>query len=119
MSSRPAAALAWRSPYSRCATTRARACRQVRPRGARAPRTSRAAAADARTALSGTTDDHLHTGWRLKARGEVVQDASRLQMIQDAFNHWSHHRGQMTVYLRLMGEPVPALYGPSADDSTW
>ena len=54
-----------------------------------------AAAADARTALSGTTDDHLHTGWRLKARGEVVQDASRLQMIQDAFNHWSHHRGQM------------------------
>ena len=78
-----------------------------------------AAAADARAALSGTTDDHLHTGWRLKARGEVVQDASRLQMIQDAFNHWSHHRGQMTVYLRLMGAPVPALYGPSADDSYW
>jgi len=78
-----------------------------------------AAAADARVALSGTTDDHLRTGWRLKARGEVVQEASRLQTIQDALNHWSHHRGQMTVYLRLMGERVPALYGPSADDSHW
>jgi len=77
------------------------------------------AAADARVALSGTTDDHLHAGWRLKARGEVVQESSRLQMIQDTLNHWSHHRGQMTVYLRLMGEPVPALYGPSADESHW
>ena len=34
----------------------------------------------------------------------------------DTINHWAHHRGQMTVYLRLMGEKVPALYGPSADD---
>jgi uncharacterized damage-inducible protein DinB len=76
-----------------------------------------AAAADARVALSGASDDHLQSVWRLKARGEVVQEASRLQMIQDTFNHWSHHRGQMTVYLRLMGEPVPALYGPSADDA--
>lgn len=78
-----------------------------------------AAAADARVALSGTTDDQLHAGWRLKARGNVVQEASRLEMIQDTLNHWSHHRGQMTVYLRLMGAPVPALYGPSADDSHW
>ncbi len=38
-------------------------------------------------------------------------------MIQDTFNHWAHHRGQMTVYLRLMGAKVPALYGPSADDN--
>lgn len=76
-----------------------------------------AAAADARTALSDTTDDHLQTGWRLKARGEVVQEASRMQMIQDALNHWSHHRGQMTVYLRLMGATVPELYGPSADEA--
>jgi uncharacterized damage-inducible protein DinB len=78
-----------------------------------------AAAADARVALSGTTDDHLNTAWCLKARGEVVQEASRLQMIQDTFNHWAHHRGQMTVYLRLMGGQVPALYGPSADDGTF
>ena len=74
------------------------------------------ASADARTALSGTTDGHLHGMWRLKARGNVVQQAPRFQMIQDTFNHWAHHRGQMTVYLRLMDAHVPAIYGPSADE---
>ena len=73
-------------------------------------------AADARAALRGTTDEHLQTNWRLLARGAVVQEAPRHVMIQDTINHWAHHRGQMTVYLRLMGAKVPALYGPSADD---
>jgi uncharacterized damage-inducible protein DinB len=41
----------------------------------------------------------------------------RYVMIQDTIHHWAHHRGQMTVYLRLMGANVPALYGPSADDN--
>jgi uncharacterized damage-inducible protein DinB len=41
------------------------------------------------------------------------------KMIQDTINHWTHHRGQMTVYLRLMGAKVPALYGPSADDNSF
>jgi uncharacterized damage-inducible protein DinB len=41
----------------------------------------------------------------------------RYVMISDTMNHWAHHRGQMTVYLRLMGAKVPALYGPSADDN--
>ena len=44
-------------------------------------------------------------------------EAPRYEMIQDTINHWAHHRGQMTVYLRLMGAKVPALYGPSADDN--
>ena len=74
------------------------------------------AAAAARAALAGTTDDHLMTTWRLKARGQVVQEAPLFEMIQDTINHWAHHRGQMTVYLRLMGAKVPALYGPSADE---
>jgi uncharacterized damage-inducible protein DinB len=43
----------------------------------------------------------------------------RRVMIQDTINHWAHHRGQMTVYLRLMGEKVPALSGPSADDKSF
>ena len=73
-------------------------------------------AAEARRALEGTTDDHLMTTWYLKARGEVVQAAPRFEMIQDTINHWAHHRGQMTVYLRLMGAKVPAIYGPSADE---
>ncbi len=75
------------------------------------------AAADARTAFGSTTDEHLMTSWRLLARGQVVMEAPRHVMIQDTINHWAHHRGQMTVYLRLMGAKVPALYGPSADDN--
>ena len=62
---------------------------------------------------------HLKTKWQLKARGEVVQEAPRYEMIQDTINHWAHHRGQMTVYLRLMGAKVPAIYGPSADDKSF
>jgi uncharacterized damage-inducible protein DinB len=76
-------------------------------------------AADARAALGTTTDEHLSTSWQLKARGHVVQEAPRYEMIQDTINHWAHHRGQMTVYLRLMGAKVPALYGPSADDKSF
>jgi uncharacterized damage-inducible protein DinB len=74
-------------------------------------------AADARSALEKTTDEHLMTNWRLLARGQVVMKSPRHVMIQDTINHWSHHRGQMTVYLRLMGAKVPSIYGPSADDN--
>ena len=73
-------------------------------------------AAEARRAIEKTTDEHLMTSWRLLAGGKVVMEAPRHLMMQDTFNHWAHHRGQMTVYLRLMGAKVPALYGPSADD---
>jgi uncharacterized damage-inducible protein DinB len=75
------------------------------------------AAAGARSAFEKTTDEHLKTNWRLLARGEVVAEAPRFEMIQDTIGHWAHHRGQMTVYLRLLGARVPALYGPSADDN--
>jgi uncharacterized damage-inducible protein DinB len=77
------------------------------------------AAAEARSALEGTTDEHLVTSWRLLARGQVVMETPRYVMIQDTINHWAHHRGQMTVYLRLMGAKVPAIYGPSADDKSF
>jgi uncharacterized damage-inducible protein DinB len=76
-------------------------------------------AADARAALEKTTDEHLNTPWQLKARGNVVQEGPRYAMIQDTINHWAHHRGQMTVYLRLMGAKVPSIYGPSADDKNF
>ena len=77
------------------------------------------AAAEARMALEKTTDEHLETDWKLLARGNVVWRASRKEVIQDTINHWAHHRGQMTVYLRLMGAKVPALYGPSADEQSF
>ena len=75
------------------------------------------AAAGAREAFANTTDEHLMTNWQLKAGGNVVMEAPRYEMIQDTLLHLAHHRGQMTVYLRLMGAKVPAIYGPSADDS--
>ena len=77
------------------------------------------AAAGARSAFEQTTDEHLKTNWKLLARGQVVMEAPRYEMIQDTINHWAHHRGQMTVYLRLMGAKVPAIYGPSADDNSF
>ena len=77
------------------------------------------AAANARTALTQTTDDHLRTNWQLKARGHVVAEAARHEFIADTLNHWAHHRGQMTVYLRLLGAKVPSIYGPSADDQSF
>jgi uncharacterized damage-inducible protein DinB len=69
------------------------------------------AAAGARAALEKATEEHLMTNWRLLARGQVVAEEPRYLMMQDTINHWAHHRGQMTVYLRLMGAKVPALYG--------
>ena len=72
--------------------------------------------AGAKKALQGTTDDHLLKPWRLKAGGNVVVEAPRHVMLRDVLMHMSHHRGQLTVYLRLNNVPVPAIYGPSADD---
>jgi uncharacterized damage-inducible protein DinB len=72
--------------------------------------------AGARKTLQKTTDEHLMKPWRLKARGNVVMEAPRHVMMRDALMHLSHHRGQLTVYLRLNDVPVPAIYGPSADD---
>ena len=73
--------------------------------------------AKAREALSKTTDEFLlTTNWRLKANGRIVSDERRHVVLRDTFNHLAHHRGQLTVYLRLLDQPVPAIYGPSADD---
>jgi uncharacterized damage-inducible protein DinB len=79
------------------------------------------AVAAAREALQGTTDEHLlNTSWQLKVNGKVVSDQTRYVAIRDsAFNHLAHHRGQLTVYLRLNEVPVPSLYGPTADEKTF
>jgi uncharacterized damage-inducible protein DinB len=70
----------------------------------------------ARAAISGTDDEFLRTPWRLLVGGNVVMEQPRHVVMRETLNHLAHHRGQMTVYLRLMGAKVPALYGPSADD---
>ena len=71
----------------------------------------------ARESLSKTNDDFLMTtNWRLLAGGKVVMEAPRHVVLRDTLNHLAHHRGQLTVYLRLNDQPVQAIYGPSADD---
>lgn len=73
----------------------------------------------ARDALSNTNDDHLLKPWRLLVAGNVVSEEPRDVVLRDTFLHWAHHRGQLTVYLRLNDVPVPAIYGPSADDASF
>jgi uncharacterized damage-inducible protein DinB len=70
----------------------------------------------ARKALAGTTDEHLLTNWRLRAGEHIITETPRYIVIQDTFTHLAHHRGQLTVYLRLTGASVPSIYGPSADE---
>jgi uncharacterized damage-inducible protein DinB len=72
--------------------------------------------AGARRALENTTDEGLSGKWQLKVAGKVVSEDRRDAVLRDTFMHLSHHRGQLTVYLRLAGQTVPAIYGPSADD---
>lgn len=73
--------------------------------------------ADARKVLEDTNDDHLMTTWRLLVSGKTVSEEPRYIVLRDTFMHLSHHRAQLTVYLRLNDVPVPAIYGPSADDT--
>jgi uncharacterized damage-inducible protein DinB len=77
------------------------------------------AVAQAREALQQTTDAHLETPWRLLAAGHLAFEQPRHQVIRDTFLHSAHHRGQMTVYLRLLGSKVPSVYGPTADDRSF
>ena len=70
----------------------------------------------ARDALKATTDEHLMTKWRLLSAGRVVDESPRHVVIADTFTHVGHHRGQLTVYLRLNEVPVPMVYGPTADE---
>jgi uncharacterized damage-inducible protein DinB len=71
-----------------------------------------------REALRNTTDDHLlNTKWRLLSGGKLMMEQTRYEAICEAMiNHMAHHRGQLTVYLRLNDAKVPAIYGPSADE---
>ena len=79
-----------------------------------------ASMAKGRAALSKTTDEYLlTTNWRLRAGGHVVMEQPRHIVLRETMMHLAHHRGQLTVYLRLCDQPVPSIYGPTADDKTF
>lgn len=70
-----------------------------------------------RRVLGNTTEDHLLRPWRLKMGAQILTEGPRYVTIANgALSHLAHHRGQLTVYLRLNGASVPAIYGPSADE---
>jgi uncharacterized damage-inducible protein DinB len=70
-------------------------------------------------ALASTSDEFLMTPWRLLVGGQVVMESPRHVVIEDTFTHLAHHRGQLTVYLRLNEMKVPSVYGPTADDKAF
>lgn len=62
------------------------------------------------------SEDNLLRPWRLLLSGKVVSEKPRHLFIRETINHLAHHRGQLTVYLRMNGVPVPSIYGPTADE---
>jgi uncharacterized damage-inducible protein DinB len=75
-------------------------------------------AAKVRTALKNTPDEAWTQNWKLSFQGKPIFDGSRFLAYRQMFiNHLVHHRAQLGVYLRLNDKPLPATYGPSADDT--
>ena len=74
--------------------------------------------AAAREAIKGASDEHLMRPWTLLAAGRTIFTQPRAGVLRGMIlNHTIHHRAQLAVYLRLNDVPVPALYGPSADEA--
>jgi uncharacterized damage-inducible protein DinB len=74
--------------------------------------------AKAKNALGGMDDATLMATWRMMVGDREIMAMPRAVMLRSVMlNHWYHHRGQLTVYLRLLGVPLPSVYGPSADEN--
>ncbi|HEY7160545.1 MAG TPA: DinB family protein [Acidobacteriota bacterium] len=73
----------------------------------------------ARKALETVPDEALTMPFHLKRQGQILFTASKKDTLAPLINHQVHHRGQLTVYMRLNEIPVPSIYGPSADDRPW
>jgi uncharacterized damage-inducible protein DinB len=72
--------------------------------------------AASRQAIAGATDDHLAGTWTLLYGGHTIFAMPRMQVLRGVvLSHVIHHRGQLSVYLRLLDVPIPGMYGPSAD----
>lgn len=74
--------------------------------------------AKARQVLKNTDDAALGTMWKMVDGEKEIMAIPRAALLRTVMlNHWYHHRGQLTVYLRELGVPVPSIYGPSADEN--
>ena len=71
---------------------------------------------EARAAIVAAQDSDYEVVWSLKHGDNVLFSAPRKVVVRQTISHLSHHRGQLTVYLRLLDVPVPSIYGPTADE---
>lgn len=71
---------------------------------------------EARAAISSARDADLAVPWSLKMGDRVLFTAPRGTVVRQTINHLIHHRGQLSVYLRLIDVPLPSIYGPTADE---
>jgi uncharacterized damage-inducible protein DinB len=74
--------------------------------------------ARAKRALGGFDDATMGAMWRLQSKGRDILSMPRAAFVRAIMlNHWYHHRGQLLVYLRLLNQSVPSVYGPTADEN--
>ena len=79
-----------------------------------------AALEDARAFLRGCTPEMAAAPWCLSSHGQEVFTMPKVALLRSLMlNHWYHHRGQLVVYFRCLDVPVPAVYGRSADETTF
>ena len=74
--------------------------------------------AKAMQTLSGVSDERLKSPWRLMQGDRELFSQPKLALLRSIMlNHWYHHRGQLSVYLKQLDVPIPSIYGPSADEN--
>jgi uncharacterized damage-inducible protein DinB len=72
----------------------------------------------AKECVGGMSDERARGDWRLLVNGKQAFSRSRVEVLRSIMlNHWYHHRGQLSVYLRMLDVPVPVIYGRSADEN--
>jgi uncharacterized damage-inducible protein DinB len=77
-----------------------------------------ASVAKAKAVLGGFDDARMAATWRLQSGGKDILAMPRVALVRAIMlNHWYHHRGQLLVYLRLLDQSVPSVYGPTADEN--
>jgi uncharacterized damage-inducible protein DinB len=68
--------------------------------------------------LGEVSESAIQGNWRMTSKGKELLTIPRVALLRTLMlNHWYHHRGQLSVYLRLLDVPVPSIYGPSADEN--
>ena len=72
--------------------------------------------AEIKATLAGAEDRDFDGSWNVRAGEDIYDTAGRKDALRNTINHFVHHRGQLTVYLRLLDVPIPQLYGPTADE---